>query len=82
MRVYITTGRGAQVIALDGESLDLYGSVTVGGRPWGIALSPGGERLYTANGPTDDVTVVESKTLAVIMRIPVGKRPWGLAVAP
>jgi YVTN family beta-propeller protein len=82
MRVYITTGRGAQVIALDGESLDLYGSVTVGGRPWGIALSPGGERLYTANGPTDDVTVVDSKTLAVMMRIPVGKHPWGLAVAP
>lgn len=81
-RLYVTTGRGGQVIALDGQSLELRGSVTVGDRPWGIALSPDGERLYTANGPADDVTVVDAQTLALIARIPVGKRPWGLAVAP
>jgi len=56
--------------------------VAVGKRPWGIALTPDGRKLYSANGPSDDVAVVDTRTLKVIGRIPVGKSPWGVAVAP
>jgi YVTN family beta-propeller protein len=52
----------------------------VGQRPWGIALTPDGSKLYTANGPSNDVSVVDTKTLQVIKTIPVGKIPWGVAI--
>jgi len=54
--------------------------VPVGQRPWGIALTPDGRKLYTANGPSNDVTVVDTDRLTVIKKIPVGKIPWGVAI--
>jgi YVTN family beta-propeller protein len=56
--------------------------VKVGDRPWGIALSPDGKWLYTANGPSNDVSVVDPETLSVVGKIKVGDRPWGVVVAP
>jgi YVTN family beta-propeller protein len=53
-------------------------SFEVGERPWGIALSPDGTLLYTANGPSDDVSVVDLTTQTVIKKIKVGASPWGV----
>jgi YVTN family beta-propeller protein len=55
-------------------------SVPVGQRPWGIAVTPDGKKLYTANGPSNDVSVVNTESLTVVKRIPVGKLPWGVAL--
>jgi YVTN family beta-propeller protein len=52
----------------------------VGKRAWGIAVSPDGSRLYTANGASDDVSVVDLKTRKELKRIKVGGGPWGIAV--
>jgi YVTN family beta-propeller protein len=57
------------------------GSVAVGTRPWGLALSPDGSRLYTANGPSNDVSVVDTAALSLVARIAAGRSPWGVAVA-
>jgi YVTN family beta-propeller protein len=54
----------------------------VGPRPWGVALSPAGDRLYTANGPSDDVSVIDLQSGRVLRRIAAGKSPWGVVVAP
>ena len=56
------------------------GSVQVGERPWGLAISPDGAHLYTANGPSNDVSVVGTSALEVVVTIPEGERPWGVAV--
>ncbi len=53
----------------------------VGARPWGIAPSRDGKRLYTANGPSNDVSIVDLATGKVEKRIKVGGLPWGVAVA-
>ena len=37
----------------------MIASVEVGPRPWGIAVSPDGKTLFTANGPSKDVSVVD-----------------------
>lgn len=79
-RIYVTTGRGGQVVAYDAKSLVVMGTVTVGGRPWGLALSPDGRYLYTANGPSNKVTVIDTETLTLTATINVGDRPWGVAV--
>ena len=76
----MTTGRGGTVVAIDVATGTPVNSVVVGERPWGIAISPDGRRLYTANGPSNDVSVVDAKTLTVVAKIPVGVRPWGVAI--
>jgi YVTN family beta-propeller protein len=81
-RLYVSTGRGGEIVAYDAQSLSVLGSVKVGARPWGLALSPDGRILYTANGPSDDISIVATDSLRVEGSITVGKRPWGVAVLP
>ena len=60
----------------------LITEVQVGTRPWGIALSADGSRLYTANGPSNDVSIVDTAALRTIGKIPVGRSPWGVVLGP
>jgi YVTN family beta-propeller protein len=78
----VSTGRGGTVAVLDisAAAPKLVSEVQVGARPWGIALSADGSRLYTANGPSNDVSVVDTATLKVVKKIPVGKSPWGIVL--
>ncbi len=52
----------------------------VGDRPWGIAVSSDGKKIYTANGPSADVTVIDVATSTVERRIPTSGSPWGIAI--
>ena len=87
-RLYVSTGRGGTVavVGLGGDTSAgaprLVAEVAVGTRPWGIALSLDGKRLYTANGPSNDVSIVDTSTLRVIGKIPVGRSPWGVVLGP
>ena len=75
--LYVTTGRGGRLVAVDARTHDVRGSVPVGTRPWGVTASTDGRWLYTANGPSNDVSVVDALTLRVVATIPVGASPWG-----
>jgi YVTN family beta-propeller protein len=79
-RVYVTTGRGTMLLAIDTAKDEVVGSVKVGTRPWGVEISPDGRRLYTANGPSNDVSVVDAETMTVIATVPAGRSPWGVAI--
>jgi YVTN family beta-propeller protein len=90
-RVFVSTGRGGAVavISLGNSSAHspsggakLVKEIPVGKRPWGIALSRDGTRLYTANGPSNDVSIIDTGSLSVIKRVPVGSSPWGLVLGP
>src|SRR5262249_50576917 len=61
-RIYVSTGRGGTVAVVqeDGSGGKLLKEIPVGTRPWGIALSHDGRRLYTANGASDDVTIIDT----------------------
>jgi YVTN family beta-propeller protein len=82
-RLFVSTGRGGTVavVSLEG-SPKLVTEIPVGARPWGMALSHDGKRLYTANGSSNDVTIVDTSTLQVVKKVAVGKSPWGVALAP
>ena len=54
--------------------------IPVGQRPWGIAITPDGGRLYAANGLSNDVSVIDVGAARVIATIKVGDGPWGLAL--
>jgi YVTN family beta-propeller protein len=68
------------LIAIDTKTYKPMRSVNVGDHPWGLAFSPGGKRLYTANGPSDDVSIVDVASFKVRGTVSVGQRPWGVAV--
>lgn len=78
--LYVSTGRGNAVMAIDTGTNAVVATMAVGKRVWGIALSPDGGKLYTANGASDDVSVVDLKTRKELRRIKVGSGPWGIAV--
>ncbi len=67
------------VLIVDTATEKVVGSIEVGPRPWGIAVSPDGQTLYTANGPSNDVSVVDIASRQVTRKIPVGDGPWGVA---
>ena len=52
----------------------------VGNRPWGIALSPDGARLFTANGSSLDLSIVNLATGNVDRRVTIGGLPWGVVL--
>ena len=61
---------------------ELLASIKVGVRPWGMALSPDGRFLYSANGPSDDVSVIDLEANKEIARVKAGAGPWAVAVVP
>ena len=55
--------------------------VPAGKRPWGVALTPDGRKLYTANGLSNDVTVIDVASKKAVRTIKVGRGAWGVAIA-
>lgn len=82
-RVYVSAGRARSVIVLDAASHEIIHVIeNVGERVWGVAVTPDGGALYTANGPSNDVTVIDTSTFAIRRRIPAGNSPWGVVIGP
>jgi YVTN family beta-propeller protein len=77
-KLYVSTGRGHLVFTIDTATNKPVGSVEVGPRPWGIAVSKDGKTLYSANGPSNDISVVDLATNSVVKKIKAGKSPWGV----
>jgi YVTN family beta-propeller protein len=79
-QIYVTTGRGGSVMALDARTgAPARTFADVGARPWGVAAY--GQAIYTANGSSNDVSVIELTTGSV-RRVGVGHSPWGVVVKP
>jgi YVTN family beta-propeller protein len=81
-KVYVSTGRGGTILVLDGRSYGLLSTIKVGTRPWGIAFSPDGKYLYSANGPSNDVSVVDLAANKETARVKAGESPWSVAIVP
>lgn len=45
----------------------------MGRRPWGIAITPDGKKVYTANGLSDSISVIDTECLCVIDSIEAGR---------
>ena len=67
---------------IDTAKNEVLEMIPVGTRAWGIALSPDGSRLYTANGASNDVSVIDVKSRKEITRIKAGDGPWGVTIVP
>jgi YVTN family beta-propeller protein len=80
--VYVTNQAGG-VTVLDPATLAVKGSVDMGGRqPRGVALTPDGKYLLTANEKTANVSVIDTADMKVVREIPIGKNPEFLRILP
>ncbi len=57
--IFVTTGRGKNVVIIETATNKPIASIEVGERPWGIAVSADGNTVFTANGPSNDVSIVD-----------------------
>jgi YVTN family beta-propeller protein len=78
--LYVSTGRGNEVVVLDTTTRKIVARIPVGTRPWGLALSPDGSLLFTANGASNDVSIIDTQTRQELRRIKAGEGPWGVAI--
>ena len=73
---------GDRLVLLSMSAGEPIGTIPVGGRPRGMALSPDGRRIYVALGKDDAVGVVDLASRHVVRRLAVGKDPEQVAVSP
>jgi YVTN family beta-propeller protein len=74
-RVYISGRNDNSLTMIDGESLAVLKSVTVGQQPWGVAVNPATNKVYVANFASSNVSVLNATTLEVQKTISVGPNP-------
>jgi YVTN family beta-propeller protein len=80
--VFISTGRGKNVVIIDTATLQQIAAIEVGERPWGIDVSADGRTIFTANGPSNDMSIVDVDSRTVKAKVKVGDRPWGALFVP
>jgi YVTN family beta-propeller protein len=58
----------------------IVAGIPVGRRPWGIAVTPDGRKLCTADGLSRDVSVIDVAARRVTATIPAGDGPWDVVI--
>ena len=76
----LSNGKDASVSVIDTETDKIIATIPVGRRPWNMAITPDGRKLYVANGRSDSVSVIDTETLKPVAEVKVGKLPWGAAI--
>jgi YVTN family beta-propeller protein len=78
--VFVSSGRGAAVYAIDVATERVVSQIAVGQRPWNMAITPDGRKLYVANGRSNSVSVIDTAARRKLVDVPVGELPWGVAI--
>ncbi|MCZ6689333.1 MAG: IPT/TIG domain-containing protein [Planctomycetota bacterium] len=77
--VYVASeGRDVLAVLDQGAGFKVVGAIPVGNGPWGVAVSPSGDRAYVANRFSSDMSVVDLATHTVVATVPVGPGPRSL----
>jgi YVTN family beta-propeller protein len=76
------TNQGAGITVLDLSTWQKTQSIQVGKDPRGIAITPDGARLVTANQADADVSIVDIATGQTVKRIAVGKNAEFVRISP
>lgn len=80
-RVYVSSQNGGEISVIDAASNAVIKRLSAVGA-CGIALSPGGTRLYATNVVDWEVQVFDTDTYARVASVRVGGTPYGVAVDP
>src|SRR2546425_2524640 len=78
LRVFVTNEKSDDVTVIDAATRAVVGTIPVGKRPRGVAVSPDGRRGYVTNNNSDSLNVIDAKTLEVLSTVPAGHEPGGM----
>lgn len=81
-RVFVSDWYTRRIFVLRAEGLAVERTLETGLEPAGLALSPDGRWLASADKDSNQVSLFDAGTLAVHARVSVGERPFGLRFAP
>ena len=81
VRVLQTNSAGDNVHVIDPATNEVVGLIEDVEAPHGIAIAPGGKRIYVTDESRVTLDVVDAKTLKVFKRIPLSGRPNNVDVA-
>ena len=80
---YITNYGDNSVSIIDTTTNIVTATVTVGGSPDAVAISPDGTMVYILNGDKNTISVINTKTNSIATTISgLGSHPTGLAITP
>ena len=81
---YVTNQGDDTVSVVDVSSGAVVETLKVGSKPAGVAVAPGGSRIYVSNPEGHSVSVLERRGAGhvVVAEVPAGAGPLGIAVAP
>lgn len=78
---YVTTSRGVAIVDLDRLEVDRRLELQ-GAAPRGLAVTPDGKYLLTANQKSGDVSVIDTTSMEIVRHIAVGKNPEFMRMHP
>ena len=80
---FITNFRAGTVSVIDTDRDVVTTVMRVGRGPWGVAVHPSGNTVYTTNRLDGTVSVIDiGRSSEVSATVPVGRRPLGVAAHP
>ena len=79
---FVALGSANHVVLVDAVSREIIKYILVGRRPWGLGLTPDGERLFVLNGLSDDVTLIDVARRRPVRTSRTGLVPHSVEVLP
>lgn len=81
-RLFVSDWYNARLWVLEDVTLTVLSELPAGAAPAGLALSPDGTLLASAERDANRVSLYDADTLTLLRTVPVGTRPFGLGFAP
>ncbi len=79
---YISNNGDGTVSVIGTSDNTVTATISVGGEPLGVAVSPDGEYVYVANNGDGTVSVISTVFNTAVTTIEVGNGPWGISASP
>jgi YVTN family beta-propeller protein len=79
---YVTTVLGGSLATFDAFTGVVDAPIALGGRPWGVAITPDGATAYVSDEQNHTVTPVDTATSTPGTPIPVGDAPRVIGITP
>ncbi|MFL5333814.1 MAG: PQQ-dependent catabolism-associated beta-propeller protein [Geminicoccaceae bacterium] len=73
--IFVTNEKGNSVTVIDGDKLEVVGTIPVGNRPRGIVMAKDGKQLFICASDDDTIQIVDLATHTVVGTLPSGPDP-------
>jgi len=80
LTAYVALGSANHLVIVDAVKREIEKYILVGRRPWGLGLTPDGDRLFVLNGLSDDVTIIDLESRRPIRTSRTGLVPHSVEI--